>query len=112
LTLSALDDASGAESSATVRERVTAARLFRRERASGQCESVVHALEERSLLTRDARSLLRQALVGGGLSGRAYVRIIDLARTIADLDNLLLVGPEHVAEALALRLDHRRVGFV
>ena len=91
---------------------MTAARLFRRERSSGQCDPVGHALEERSLLTRDARSLLRQALIAQGLSGRAYVRIIDLARTIADLDNLLLVGPDHVAEALALRLDHRRVEFV
>jgi magnesium chelatase family protein len=112
LTLSALDDAASAESSATVRERVASAWVFRRERLSRQCEAAAHALEERSLLTRDASSLLRQALVSGSLSGRAYVRIIDLARTIADLDNLLPVGAEHVAEALALRLDHRRMGLV
>jgi predicted ATPase with chaperone activity len=50
-------------------------------------------------------------LLKEGLSGRAYVRIISLARTIADLDNVLPVGADHLAEALALRLDHRRVGF-
>jgi magnesium chelatase family protein len=111
LTLSALDQAAGAECSAKVRERVVAAWAFRRERLQKQWEPSGHALEDRSLLTTDARSLLRQALVRDSLSGRAYVRIISLARTIADLDNLLPVGPEHVAEALALRLDHRRIGF-
>ena len=45
------------------------------------------------------------------LSARAYVRMVSLARTMADLDNVLPVGVEHVAEALALRLDQRRVGF-
>lgn len=63
-------------------------------------------------MTRDARGLLHEALVREGLSGRAYARIIDLARTIADLDNTPAVKLEHIAEALALRLDHRRVGFM
>jgi magnesium chelatase family protein len=69
-------------------------------------------LEDRGTLSADARSLLRQALVRDSLSGRAYARIAGLARTIADLDQLATVGPEHVAEALALRLDYRRIGFV
>ncbi len=112
LTLSALEGATAVESSATVRERVTAAWMFRRERLGLQGNSAGNPLEERSLLTRDARGLLRQALVRESLSGRAYARIIGLARTIADLDNVLPVDPEHIAEALALRLDHRRVGFV
>jgi magnesium chelatase family protein len=56
--------------------------------------------------------LLRQALVRDGLSGRAYVRVMALARTIADLDEMEEVSTEHLAEALSLRLDHRRVAFV
>jgi magnesium chelatase family protein len=111
LTLSALDQAAGSESSASVRARVMAARAFRDTRPERQGGKAGDGLEERNLLTKEARSLLRQALIHDSLSGRAYVRIISLARTIADLDNLLPVGPEHVAEALALRLDHRRIGF-
>jgi magnesium chelatase family protein len=111
LTLSALDQAAEVETTRIVRDRVAAAWAFRRERLGRQTEPAVHALEKRSLLTEEARGLLRQALVREGLSGRAYTRIMGLARTIADLDNLLPVGPDHVAEALALRLDQRRVGF-
>ncbi len=77
----------------------------------GEEGAAPRGLEERTHVTREARALLRQALVREGLSGRAYVRIISLARTIADLDNVIPVGAEHLAEALALRLDHRRVGF-
>ena len=47
-----------------------------------------------------------------GLSGRAYVRVMGLARTIADLDQVEEVSAEHLAEALSLRLDHRRLAFV
>ncbi len=112
LTLSALDRAAESEPSASVRERVTAARLFRHERLKSQTVSERHALEKCNSLTRDARDLLRQALVRDGLSGRGYARIVNLARTIADLDSVIPVGPEHVAEALALRLDQRRVGLL
>jgi magnesium chelatase family protein len=111
LTLSALDAQASGESSAVIRERVAAAHVFRRQREMRQRVAVSRALEDRSHLTREARALLRQALVREGLSGRAYVRIISLARTIADLDNVLPVRADHLAEALALRLDHRRVGF-
>ncbi|OFW60530.1 MAG: hypothetical protein A2133_11700 [Actinobacteria bacterium RBG_16_64_13] len=111
LTLAALDAVGAVESSATVRARVTAARIFRRERLDRHSVPSRHALEDCSLLTEEARGLLRQALVHEGLSGRAYARIVNLARTIADLDNVLPVAAEHVAEALSLRLDSRRVDF-
>jgi magnesium chelatase family protein len=119
LTLAALEESAAAEPSAVVRERVAAARDFRRERLQLSSEPATGvaadqagpALEDRGRLTAEARRLLRQALVRESLSGRAYVRIIGLARTIADLDGALLVSSDHLAEALALRLDHRRVGF-
>ncbi len=118
LTLTALEEPARAERSAIVRQRVAAAREFRRERLQRSPETpglpegkAAWSLEDRSLLTADARRLLRQALVRESLSGRAYVRIISLARTIADLDGDLPVTADHLAEALALRLDHRRIGF-
>jgi magnesium chelatase family protein len=111
LTLSALDQTGRSESSATVRERVAAARGFARERAAQEGAGSAVGLERRSCLNTGARGLLRQALVRDSLSGRAYARIIGLARTIADLDQVATVRSEHVAEALALRLDYRRIGF-
>ena len=118
LTLTALEEPARAERSATVRQRVAAAREFRRERLQRSAETpgpaqdgLAPGLEDRSLLTADARRLLRNALVRESMSGRAYVRVINLARTIADLDGDLPVTADHLAEALALRLDHRRVGF-
>jgi len=112
LTLSALDRVAEAETSSAVRERVTAAWGFRAERWAKGTPVGEGALEQRGLLTPEARRLLREALVRDGLSGRGYVRVIDLARTIADLDQVIQVGFEHVAEALALRLDQRRVGLL
>ena len=67
--------------------------------------------ETRDRFSPEARALLRQALVRDGLSGRGYVRVAGLARTIADLDSLEEVSSEHLAEALSLRLDHRRLAF-
>lgn len=110
LSLSSLDSAALAESSSRVRERVVAARAFRQERLQRQRLSSDSA-EDRNSLSAEARRLVRQALVREGLSGRAYMRIIGLARTIADLDGASLVGADHLAEALSLRLDHRRVAF-
>jgi magnesium chelatase family protein len=116
LTLASLDRATESECSATVRERVTAAQVFRRERTGSRTApggpTKGHLIEERNSLTMEARCLLREALVRDSLGGRGYVRVVNLARTIADLDNVAAVGAEHVAEALALRLDHRRVGLV
>jgi len=112
LTLSALDRAAEAESSSVVRARVTAARAFREQRMTSGDTTATGELGTRASLTVEARRLLREALVRGGLSGRGYVRVIELARTIADLDQVAQVGAEHVAEALALRLDYRREGFI
>jgi magnesium chelatase family protein len=113
LTLAALDDRSALEPSALVRARVTAARDFRlsrEERWRKNDHGRPQGRQQR--LSRDGRALLRQALVLDALSGRGYMRVITLARTIADLDQAEEVSAEHVAEALSLRLDHRRLVFV
>jgi magnesium chelatase family protein len=118
LTLTALDDRYMLEPSSAVRARVVSAQEFRRALAGGEgaagaarCARPGGAATGRGL-SREARSLLREALVRDGLSGRAYVRVMGLARTIADLDQVEEVSTEHLAEALSLRLDHRRVAFV
>ena len=107
------------EDSAAIRERVIAARAFRVTRLarsspgenSGGRAATPRLLEEQSRMGKQAKGLLREALLKHGLGGRGYVRTINLSRTIADLDNQVEVNADHVAEALALRLDCRRIGF-
>jgi magnesium chelatase family protein len=129
LTLFSLESGRRGDTSESVRARVLAARQFRAEREGcrrGPGQPVAPAAgggsppdrgltapaaEVAARLGEDARSLLRHALVKEGLSGRAYSRVIALARTIADLDQTAVVQVEHVAEALSLRLDYRRVGL-
>ena len=99
------------ETSATVRARVDAAVAFRKRRSAAPGDFAPGSIEQRNHLSREARAFLLEALLRESLSGRAYVRVIGLARTIADLDNVLPIELEHVAEALALRLDYRRLQF-
>ncbi len=111
LTVSALEGGANGDTSAAVRGRVCTALAFREQRRALAGGISCRSIEQRNQLTQEARAFLLQALLRDSLSGRAYVRVIGLARTIADLDNVLPVEVEHVAEALALRLDHRRVQF-
>ena len=111
LTVSALEGGTNGDTSAAVRLRVCTALAFREQRRAVGGDFSSQSIEQRNQLTQEARAFLLQALLRDSLSGRAYVRVIGLARTIADLDNVLPVEVEHVAEALALRLDHRRVQF-
>jgi len=109
LTLAALDSSRDATSSAEVRARVIAAQEFRRVRFQGVDPTTLVGREAESCLTSEAMRLLREALAREGLSGRAYTRTMRVARTIANLDQNAAVTVEHVAEALALRLDDRRL---
>ncbi len=58
--------------------------------------------------TPEAQKLLEQAMEKLRLSPRGYTRILRVARTIADLEEVEVVGRVHVAEALAFR--HRTPG--
>jgi magnesium chelatase family protein len=111
LTLAELESGGAGETSATVAARVVSAREFARLRtAGGNAVRPTGALDDGMRMSEEARSLLRQALAKECLGGRGYARVLRLARTIADLDGVAEVATEHVGEALALRLDHRRLG--
>ena len=99
------------ESSATVRERVCAARDRQLQRA-GKPNSVMNTREiERDCTLSDAdHRLLEHALERLGLSPRAYHRILKVSRTIADLVGIETIKTAHLTEAISYRtLDRMMV---
>ena len=104
---------SPAESSASIRERVNAARLRQWERYRGQgilCNAHLPSalLKEACRLTPRADGMMQAAFDRLGLSARAHDRILKVARTIADLDDSADIDAPHVAEAIQYRSLDRK----
>jgi magnesium chelatase family protein len=100
------------ESSATIRERVAAARERQTHRfasgASGKelrtnADMGAGEVREWCVLDSAGQSLMRAAMRQLQLSARAYHRVLKLARTIADLEDQAAIKPAHLAEALQYR---------
>jgi len=107
-----------AESSASIRARVTAAREFAAARMAGArpdlfCNAQLDArgIHDFCQLAPDASALLKAAYDRLGLSARGYDRILRVARTVADLEQSELIRGSHVAEAIQYRsLDRKYWG--
>jgi magnesium chelatase family protein len=115
LPFAELHTAYKAESSATIRERVTAARKIQQERFQDQPGIFANAqmgptlLHQHAELCKASTNLLRTAMERLRLSTRAHDRILKVSRTIADLALSEKVKPEHIAEAIQYRsLDRER----
>ena len=97
------------ESSATIRDRVVAARHIQRQRYAGMrgvaCNAHVSGrwLDANSRIDAAARTLLVRAAERLSLSARGYHRVIKVARTIADLDASTAITDAAIAEALRYR---------
>ena len=94
--------------SAPLRDAVVAARALQLER-SGRLNS---RLDPRTLwrvatLGKEERALLKRAADRWQLSARSSLRVLKVARTIADLEHSDRVSPQHVGEALQLRCRDR-----
>ena len=93
------------EPSASVRERVLAAREIQARRLGGRANAEMHESELRShvAIAPQHASLLESARAAMGLSGRGHDRVLRVARTIADLDGRDDVAADDLAQALSYR---------
>jgi magnesium chelatase family protein len=100
----ALTNPAPSEASATIRERVVAARERQHARA-GTLNARLRSRELRRHAPLDAESsaLLDRAVRSERLSARGYDRVIRVARSIADLASSEQIQRDHVAEALLYR---------
>ncbi len=103
------------ESSATIAARVLAARELQRQRFSTHAALTTNSAMGSEAVHRycrpdDAgRRLLDRAFHSLGLSARAVIRILKVARTVADLDQHETIQARHIAEAIQYRTLDRRL---
>jgi len=97
------------ETSADIRKRVVSARKIQIERFS-QNEHIHNNADMGSKEVREfcrldsaGTELLKMAMTKLGLSARAYDRILKVSRTIADLENIDTILPQHISEAIQYR---------
>jgi magnesium chelatase family protein len=103
-----LSETTEGESSRTIRQRVELARNLQRKRFSQTpitCNSeMTSPMVKKFCQTNDeCQELLRSAVAQMNLSGRAFYRILKLARTIADLSGKEALEMSHIAEAIGYR---------
>lgn len=101
------------ETSAEIRSRVIDARKIQAERFKGTsitCNALItdDKLNAMCPMDRSAESIMENVIDNLGLSGRAYSKILKVARTIADLDNSEIIKRKHLAAAAQYRSLDRK----
>ena len=110
VSFSDLDTAPSGETSASVKQRVVAARQLQASRYRSFEDVRLNADAEGKLLDQvaplnsEARTYLLKAAEKFGLSARGYHRVLRVARTIADLAEAEHISRDHIAEAVSFRL--------
>jgi magnesium chelatase family protein len=97
------------EGSAAIRARVQEARQIQWNRSKDDLQPSSNAQLDAKQITRycvlneETKKLLKMAIDRFGLSARGYIRVLKVARTIADLAGMSCIEPQHLAEALQYR---------
>jgi magnesium chelatase family protein len=103
------------EPSATIRERVIAARQVQQQRFKHRPRVTCNArmgtreLKAHCALDESTLALLQNAMTEFNLSARAYDRILKVSRTIADLEGSDRITADHVSEAVGFRALDRQL---
>ena len=101
------------ETSREIRKRVNNARKIQLERYKklnihSNSELTPKLIEKYCKIDEPSKELLRKAFERLGLSGRAYARILKVARSIADLEGKENIDKMHIAEAIQYRSLDRK----
>lgn len=96
------------EKSIDIRKRVERARTTQRERFAAKkfrtnAEMTSQTVKEVCVLDEPTKKVLREAVSRMKLSARGYMRVLKVARTIADLEGAAQITTKHLAEALQYR---------
>lgn len=112
-----ISDAREGEPSASIRERVIAARKIQEERFRDEegiycnAQMTPKLIAKYATLDEQCLTMLKTAMTRFNLSARAYDRILKVARTIADLNKSTDIQAAHIAEAIGYRnLDRENWG--
>ena len=103
------------EPSASIRDRVIAARQIQEQRFDGNANVTCNArmqardIKQHCQLADEPKNLLRMAMNELDLSARAYDRILKVSRTIADLAGADAINSEHISETLQYRTLDRQL---
>ena len=110
-----LSSDSAGESSSVIRKRVNSARKVQHERFKGDgifCNAHMSPkqIKKHCAIDEAGQRLLETAINKFALSARAYDRILKVSRTIADLEGVPDIRPEHISEAIQYRSLDRGIG--
>ncbi|MCK5580080.1 MAG: YifB family Mg chelatase-like AAA ATPase [Candidatus Omnitrophica bacterium] len=100
--------APSAEPSSEIKKRTLAARAVQQDRFNGTDIYANAQMGQKQLrkfcrLSEESKELLKTALEELNISARAHDKILKVARTIADLEGIDAIAPEHIAEAIQYR---------
>ena len=98
-----------------IRDKVAKARdiqlaRFKNSKIFTNAEISYKNIDKWCVLEPQAEKLLQNAVATKSLSLRAYHKIKKLSRTIADLEQSELIQPQHVAEAISLKINEKLMG--
>lgn len=100
------------ETSTQIRQRVMRAveiqrQRFKKSKTKYNSRMTNEEIKKYCPMTQEAQNLLKTALEKMNLTGRGYMKLIKVSRTIADLEGEEKISSHHIAEALQFRIKEK-----